>query len=128
MRVLLARQMLESPPSSSSASVSDGQVLKSFTDFDEAPEVAAAHEGAGTRSGLKPSVSGGMQVSRRARRVAPDTSGTAALGDEVTQIPAHRLDRLSVGVLYLVRHAACLHHTAPPWEPDRVDVVFDIVR
>lgn len=52
--------------------------------------------------------------------VAPDASGTAALGDEVTQVPEHWLDRLSVGVLYLVRHdTAGLHHPAPPREPGR---------
>ncbi|MFE0887173.1 hypothetical protein ACFW46_35870, partial [Streptomyces rochei] len=54
MRVFLARQMLEE-----SAEfflrldvVADGQILKSFTDLDKAAEFAAAHEVAGTCSGL----------------------------------------------------------------------------
>ena len=55
--------------------------------------------------------------------VAPDAPGTAALSDEVTQMPAYLLDRLPVRALYLVRHDTVgLHHPTPLREPDRIDI------
>jgi hypothetical protein len=62
------------------------------------------------------------------RRRSPECFRHGGLGDEVTQVAAHRLDWLSVGVLNFVRlDATGLHHSAPQRKSNRIDVALHLV-